>query len=519
MRMTTQTVKYLVVCAMIMISGGIQADEMALSNAQLYNMLQQALEKLDEQAQEIEALRQRIDASSESASTANRSRADDRSRRLDRSKRLVGISSDYTYRVLDHAESTNTKQLLQLRSKQDGELPQALTLGGQVTAIANYQDANEDTRFGWLMRHPTSSNQIGTSVSEAVIHSANVNFTAKLSDRFTAYVEMLYNPQQNFAANSTITGLPRNNVNVRRAYILWGDLDQSPWYASIGKMDIPFGWNDTVSPFTNSTSWHSFAGLAYGALVGYATDKAHIRAMAIQGGAQFRNANTPVGDTSVPSRLNNFAIDANVALIDSSERSWTVGASYQYGTAYCQDYRNDPAVLVSPGPGLPAINTAPQGVRHFEPCDDNNDAAALYTQYAKGQWFLAAEYAQTLDDWPGTFNPYIPEFAAEENITFTVGARYSADVGLHSPLDLSFEFSRFEAGDSGSPWEKQDQYVLGLSYFPEDSVNLFAELIRADGWVPLNFLSGGNPGSEVGTSWSSQSSHTNILNIGIQAAF
>ena len=223
-------------------------------------------------------------------------------------KRAVGTNAEYNFKVLDHAENTNTKQRYQLQALRDGMLESRLTLGGQVTALANYQEANEDTKFGWLMRHPTSSNQIGETVSEAVIHSANLNVTAKLADSFTAYVEFLYNPEQNFASGSSITGLPRNNVNVRRAYILWGDFVKSPVYASIGKMDIPFGLNDTVSPFTNSTSWHSFSGLAYGGLVGYSKDNLHLRVMAIQGGAQFRNANTPVEGTNVPSLINNYAL-------------------------------------------------------------------------------------------------------------------------------------------------------------------------------------------------------------------
>ena len=224
---------------------------------------------------------------------------------------LLGSNQTYSFEVLDHAENTNTKQRLQLQNIAAGQLQNRVTLGGQITALANIQHANEDSKFGWLMRHPTSSNQLGKSASEAVIHSANLNITAQLSAQFTGYVELLYNPEQNFAADSTITGLPRNNVNVRRAYLLWGDLNHSPYYAAIGKMDIPFGLNDTVSPFTNSTNWHSFAGLAYGALVGVSTDNWHLRAMAVQGGAQFRNANTPVEDSNVPSKLNNFAVDIN----------------------------------------------------------------------------------------------------------------------------------------------------------------------------------------------------------------
>ena len=434
-------------------------------------------------------------------------------------KRAVGTNAEYNFKVLDHAENTNTKQRYQLQALRDGMLESRLTLGGQVTALANYQEANEDTKFGWLMRHPTSSNQIGETVSEAVIHSANLNVTAKLADSFTAYVEFLYNPEQNFASGSSITGLPRNNVNVRRAYILWGDFVKSPVYASIGKMDIPFGLNDTVSPFTNSTSWHSFSGLAYGGLVGYSKDNLHLRVMAIQGGAQFRNANTPVEGTNVPSLINNYALDANIDIDVSDNGTINMGASYQYGSSYCQSYEDDPTTHVVPGPGAPTINTVPQGVRHFNACADNNDAVSVYSTYTTDGLKLLVEYAETLKVWPGTFNPYIPEFAAAKNKTFTVGVRQSANVGLANNVDFSVEFSRFNAGPSGSPWEKQDQLVLGASYYVAPNVNLLAEAIRIEGWVPLNFLSGGNPGSVVGTSWTSQTSTTNVFTLGIQAAF
>lgn len=434
---------------------------------------------------------------------------------------FVGFNPEYSFTVLDHAEKTNIKQLYQLEAIKKGMLPSRLTLGGQVTALVNYQDATEDTKFGWLMRHPTSSNQIGKEVSEAVVHSANVTLTAKLTDDITGYIEMLYNPEQNFAAGSTITGLPRNNVNVRRAYVLWGNLDKTPFYGSLGKMDIPFGWNDTVSPFTNSTNWHSFAGLAYGALVGYYNGDLHLRGMAIQGGAQFRNANTPVDDTNVPSRLNNFALDANYTFNLKQGNTLNVGLSYQYGSSYCQLYEDTPDSAHSTPTFIPGVtrNTAPQGVQHFNRCTDNVDAIAAYGIFNYGSAQFVAEYATTLDEWPGTFNPYIPQFEAAKNETFTVGGKYSANMGLTNDVDFSIEFSRFNAGPAGSPWEKQDQLVIGVSYFISPSVNIFGEAIAVDGWVPLNFLSGGNPGSVVGTSWSSQSSENRILSIGIQAGF
>lgn len=421
---------------------------------------------------------------------------------------LVGINSAYSYATLDHTRRTNTKPLYQLRALRDGELDNRLTIGGNIHVLANYQKANRDSKFGWLMRHPTDKNQFGNEVSEAVVHSLSLQFTGQVTDWLTGYAELLYNPEQNFASGSTITGLPRNNVNMRRAYLLLGDLEASPWYGVIGKMDVPFGLNDTVSPFTNSTNWHSFAGLAYGAQVGYANDNWHLRAMALQGGAQFRNANTSVHDTAVPSKLNNFAFDANYTFQLDKGRSLLAGLSYQRGTAYCQDFNT---------------TTTPQGVQHFGPCEENNPGAAGYLKYEGRKLTLLAEYAQTLDEWPGTHNPNPPlnQFEAAKNRTFTLGASYGMDLGLKNDVIFSSEFSRFIAGDDGSPWEKQDQWVFGAAYFPWPNLKLFAEYVHVDGWVPLNFLSGGNTfqGPNPSATWSDQESTTDVIAVGISAAF
>ena len=65
-------------------------------------------------------------------------------------------------------------------------------------------------------------------------------------------------------------------------------------------------------------------------------------------------------------------------------------------------------------------------------------------------------------------------------------------------VDLSSEFSRFEAGPRGAPWEKQDQFVVGAAWFVRPSVKLFAEYVRVDGFAPLNFISGGSIRDEDG---------------------
>ncbi|MGB3753807.1 MAG: hypothetical protein WA954_07900 [Parerythrobacter sp.] len=420
----------------------------------------------------------------------------------ERSEKVVGIASGYSYAMLDAAEETNTKPIVQLQAIADGTLDSSVTLSGNVVAIANAQWSNADDTFGYLMRHPTGANQNGRHTSEAVLHSAKLAVTAKVARAVTAYAELLYDPQQSFGPGN-ITALTRNQLQLRRGWVMLGDLNRSPAYALIGKMDIPFGLNDTVNPFTNSTSWHAFAGLAYGAQAGYYDGNLHVRAMAVQGGSQFRGANVPVNGTVVPSRLNNFALDASYTADLSQGNRVRVGGSYLHGTAYCQNY--------------PVV--------HFNPCDERNGAWAAYTKANLGDLTLIGEIARTTDVWAGTAVPDptnpLSVFEPVKVTAFTLGSRYGfgdrADTPATREFNVSAEFSRFVAGDDGAPWEAQNQLVAGLSWFPTGNVNLFGEFARAEGFVPLNFLSGGNQPN--GGTWSRQDVNTNVVLLGVETAF
>ncbi|WP_293611877.1 hypothetical protein [Ponticaulis sp.] len=288
----------------------------------------------------------------------------------------------------------------------------------------------------------------------------------------------------------------------RRAYLLFGDLDRSPFFAAIGKLDTPFGLNDTVSPFTNSTNWHAFSGLAYGAEFGYIRDGLMLRAMAIQGGAQFRAHNTPVNDTNVPSRVNNFAVDARYTMPFGENSQGMFGASYTHGSAYCQAYP----------------------VFHFNPCTENNPAYSVYSRLNFGDIEFLGEFASTTEEWPGSAVPDptnpLSVYEAQRTSAFTVGGRYGFGEYLPNGRRISAvsaEFSNFIAGDDGAPWERQNQLVLGYARYLGENLNLFGEYIHVDGFAPLNFVSGGN--FPDGSTWSDRDATTDVFMLGAQAAF
>ena len=414
---------------------------------------------------------------------------------------FIRIDPQFGREILDPTTNINRKQNLILRRRKEGVLASdSVYLHGAVTSVADYQSSNRENKFGYMMRHPTATNQAGTEVSEAAIHSAQLAFTGALGGWITAHAETLYDPQQSFG-KGTNTDLERNQLQLRRAWVLIGNPDRSPLYAGLGKMAIPFGLTDTVNPFTASSVWHAFGGLANGWKLGYLGDGLNLSFMGVQGGAQFRAANTPVNGTAVPSKLNNFAVDANYTIELGSGGALLLGGSYLRGTAYCQEF--------------PVV--------HFAPCKESNPAAGVYGRLVYGNLNLGGEFIRTMKEWPATFNPGLPQFPASKVTSFQVGAGYRHDSGI-GPLDFSLEFSRFVAGPDGAPWERQDQLVLGVAWLPRPGVKLFAEYVRVDGYAPLNFISGGNIEDENGEimpdrTHSDASANSDVFLLGVTGAF
>ena len=428
---------------------------------------------------------------------------------------LVGTSSTYSANMLNHTEWTNTKALLLLQSAALGDLPARVTIGGDVVALGDWQYSNRASKFGWLMRQPTANNQVGNHVSELAISSVQMNLTARVTPAITAYAELLYNPETSFGAGSN-TALTRNLVSVTRAFVTFGNLNRLPVYAAIGKIDVPFGQNDSVSPYSNSTSWHAFGGLANGAEIGYFAHGLSLRAMAIEGGAQFRAVNSMVDGTSVPSLVNNYAFDANYTYNFAGGLA-KIGASYEHGSDYCS--------------GFPIV--------HFEQCVINNPAIAAYGKLAYGRLTLMGDFAKTTKGWLGTAPTTLAGYAANpyagmnptQVTVYTAGGRYNAPL-LTNGIDVSFEFSKFITGPVGTPWHRQNQLVGGLAHHFTPSVKIFGEAIRTMGYAPLNFLTGGNGGGACGAStcpanspvpyyasWTDADARSTIGVVGVEAAF
>ena len=386
-------------------------------------------------------------------------------------QRTIVANSAMNYRLLEPNQHIRKVDVLLDAKSTEALSAGRIYVGASLIALVDYQASNRDSKFGYLMRHPTANNQIGKTVSEAVLHSAQIMVAGSITDWLAVYSELLYDPEQSFGAG-TITSLTRNQLQLRRGFILFGNLSRFPVYGAVGKMDVNFGNQDSVSPFTNSTMWHAFAGLGYGAMVGVDAGGFNASFTAVQGGAQFRALHMPVEDTNVPSRLNNFVVDASYTIDIGEASTVQLGASYEGGSAYCQ--------------GFP--------VQHFMPCDEANPASTFYGNVNTPRLRIVGGFAKTADEWPGSFNPAPPldMWPASKVSSLVAGASLVVSDNGTNAFTISGEFSNFVAGPDGSPWDRQNQYVLGGSLLINRSSKLFIELFRTEGYAPLNFISGGN---------------------------
>ncbi len=388
-------------------------------------------------------------------------------------KKTIGLNTAVTSAMMD--PNQNLKKLeWMIDAKTKGMMAdKSLYMGFSMTALADYQRSNRDSKFAFLMRHPTSNNQIGKTASEFVIHAAQFSIVASINDWIGAYGELLYSPEQSFG-NGTITSLQRNQIDLRKGFLMFGNLNKFPLYLSIGKLDVPFGQTGSVNAWINSTTWHAFGCLGYSAVLGFKLKGLSASVSAIQGGSGFRAVNSPIDSTNVPSRVTNFAADINYTFSFGGNTTLRLGTSYLKGSSYTQ--------------GFPVV--------HFNPGTDDNPAYSLYGKLSAGSHLvIQGSYNKTLKEWPGTYNPNPPlnEYKASKVSAYDVGLRYTINPKSHGPVyGVSGEFSNFTAGPKGAPWERQNQYVLGINTTFEKTSRLFLEVFHTEGYAPLNFISGGN---------------------------
>jgi opacity protein-like surface antigen len=359
---------------------------------------------------------------------------------------LVGpIRTDLSYseQLIDRQDYVTNKMGVALRARESGLLePQSLYLGGRVLATQIWEHTNTAGKFPILSRLPPTHTS-GTSDSYGVINEATLNATATLP-WITAFVQGEY---------TEVEYPGQDDVQLRKYWVVFGDLTRSPFYVGAGRKTVNFGNFATYAPFTHSHSSHYFWSQTDDPLIefGYLTDQTELALSLIPEHRGLRVISSPKNDSD----LSNFALNASHRFDFENGTGLTIGAGYLRGTIYDSTIAHHP-------PGV--------GIDRFW-----NGAYNVNITFSGENFDLMAEYTETEERWPATNHKVS---------STTIQGRYRTDT-LGRPSVYSLSASRGVQGDGGTEWEKMDQVILGLEIELAPHVKIGAEYMYNYGFVPL----------------------------------
>lgn len=356
--------------------------------------------------------------------------------------RAIGLNVAVTEPLLDFQNRQTGKQLLVLDSQRGAAChgPHAY-LGAQFRASLLVAETNSDGRFPYLGRFPTDFD--GSSATDARLLQANQNLVAHANEWASGYIETL------FSDVFTFPSFNQGSWQVRQAYVVVGNFDESPFYGWIGKKTLDFGDFGTLSPFTQAVPWHYFAALGEGVGVGYSDGFLHVTAAAVNAGRGIR-----VSDSSGIGNLKNFTLNSHVVLPIADDVSLILGGGYLHSTIY-------------DGTTAEHINPAITGPR--------NGAWDVNGRLDIANLTLAGEFVSTVNDWP---------VVGHEVSAWRAEAAYRI-LDWYRPWTLSASFSEGIQGPDGSEFEYNRQFVLGARVDFSNYCYGTLEWVRSTGFAPL----------------------------------
>ncbi|MCA9079233.1 MAG: hypothetical protein KDA58_01690 [Planctomycetaceae bacterium] len=352
----------------------------------------------------------------------------------------IGLDTPTTWSMLDFQNRQSEKELTVLESQQSQCTYPRLIVGAQFRASALLGKTNTADAFPYMGRFPPDFH--GKSVSDLRLLQSNQDVIAHVSPWVSGYAETL------FSDVFTFPTFQQGSWQVRQAYAVIGNLNESPFYAFIGKKNVNFGDMRTLSPFTQSIVWHYFGALAEGGGVGYSQNGLNLSFTALNGSRGIRVVDSPRGG-----RINNFAANGSYEF----SFPWgdlMLGGGYIDGTIYN---------------GSVAEHTSPQIT------GPQNGAWDVNGRLRWDRWYFSGEYVTTERRWPVT-NHRVNALRAEVACDYPLGT---------VPAWWAMSWSAGVQGPLGAEFDKNEQFVIGVELQPSPNVLFTVEYVRSMGFAPL----------------------------------
>jgi hypothetical protein len=343
--------------------------------------------------------------------------------------------------MLDFQNRQTDKEIRILEDRQGAGSGPSITFGAQLRASGLYGRTDTADQFSYFGR--SAEDFVGNTATDIRLLQTNQSMVIHANSWAHGYVETLLSDGASFLP------FDEDGFQVRQAYILLGDLNQSPFYAFLGKKNVSFGDFGTLSPFSQALPWHYFGAIAEGGGVGYTGNGLRAQVMALSGGQ-----GTRVVDSEEDGHINNFAANIRYDWEASPDLAFGIGGGYLHGTVYDAAI-SDPIDPTAFGP--------------------RNGAWDVNGSVHVGALRMAGEFVQTEDAWPST-GRRVSAWRAEAAYDFLYG---------NTPCVLSGSFSEGNQGASGTEFEFNRQLVVGLRIQPSPNAFFTFEYVRSTGFAPL----------------------------------
>jgi len=125
----------------------------------------------------------------------------------------------------------------------------SLYLGAGFQGGFKYQKTSVDGQFPLLSRFPFFSDRTDDEAGVFAIDHAALSFTSTFGDWTTVYLQPEY--------SETEYGRDQDEFQLRKAFVVFGNLEKSPFYAAFGRKTIDFGNFDSYNAFTHNEGVYS----------------------------------------------------------------------------------------------------------------------------------------------------------------------------------------------------------------------------------------------------------------------
>lgn len=400
----------------------------------------------------------------------------------------VRTSAAHSDRMLDWQENTTGKSVTLLQHRKTGVLKDnSLYISGNVQGAWMWQKTDTPGQFPLLSRFPDLSLRTDSEGSVFALNHAALGITSTFGDWTTVYLQPEYTELEFFG---------QDEFQLRKAFVVFGNFERSPFYAAFGRKTIDFGNFDGYSPFTQSENQHFFWAVSDQPVLelGYYNNGWKLSASAFSGGRQLRTA-----FAEEPNNIANYAASIEKEFLVGRDGAFTLGASYLHDTIYRNNFTAHSFALIAAG-------TPPANYIAYE-----NPAYSAFAEYNHPKFDFMVEYTRTDKTWAaaipqqpdGTPLPaYVDaggELINDEDPleVLTVQARWKPIIwGKETAISLAGnwgnisdpDFAGFPAAFPGGPeitFDKNQQHVFGIERQINPYMDLGVEYVYNKGFIPF----------------------------------